>query len=281
MITAAFDVSQFTAAMGQLAQISGRDFAHVVRSEMASAVRICASQARMRSQTAIAETVKTHYRGKYEAGGAILSETQGTRKPGSKGYVWFRSSAANYFRYAGKQDLPRMTVKHGPQAGKVLKGTAHGWRLRAWEWAAVQSVRVARDAYIRAETARRIVARGLSLAGWVQITDSLGFDINAVAPKTRQIDTGLARRGIDRKGRHWSLGQSYEEFGSATYLLTVTNDTAAEKARNGQDRLNSALNRRTKAFQNNLAHGVFLDVKARMARYPGMFVTGDTPPDNN
>ncbi len=275
--TITWDSTQFTSAMRELAKISGKDFATVVKREMAAAVRICAGALKIKSDKKIGEEVRNRYMANFRYDQNKISTNLG--KKGVDWVTWFRESSGDEWVPIGTPAPPRMTVKTGRQAGKVLTGTpAKGWRNEDIVWLMSQGIEKARDAYIILSRKNRLRARFMKLQGWVQIGDALGLDLNSVPPQTKTIKTQEARDAADRKGRTYRTGRAYENASGSGYDLTITNESWPEIATGGQQRLNAALNRRAKAFENNLAHGVFNDVKARMARYPGMFVTGDTAP---
>ncbi len=270
--TLTWDSSKFTDAMRELAQISGRDFATVCKRELASAVRIVAGQVKIRSVKKVSDGVRKRYMASFSSAPGKISTTKRT--------TWFRFEQGEWVP-AGSQSLPRVTVKTGPQAGKKLTGTASkGWRLQGATWYAEQQAERLRERFIPREIERRLPARYLKMQSWVQVADSLGIDLNSVPPSTKAIPMQEARDASDRKGRTYRNGSATERAAGADYAVTLTNESGPEIASNGQARLNAALNRRAAAFENNLKHGVFQDVKTRMARYPGIFVTGDTPPAN-
>jgi hypothetical protein len=271
--TVTWDSTAFVGAMHELAQISGRTFADVCKREMAAAVRICASEVKITPEKTVRSRVTRRYMAKFETPAGKISDT--------KRDTWFKEEGDDTFIPVGYDALPRMTVKSGPQAGKRLTGTAsRGWHVSGYIWGAAVSGDAARKGYIKAEIPKRLRARFVGLQSWVQIGDALGLDLNSVPPQTKQIKTQEARDAADRKGRTYRNGQKFENSIGPSYELTIVNESPVEIKKTGQARLNSALDRRAKAFENNVAHKVFQDVKARMARYPGMFVTGDTAPVN-
>jgi hypothetical protein len=244
---------------------------HVVV-EMAAAVRICASGVKITTEKKIKDQVRRRYMAKFETGAGLMSDT--------KRDTWFREPAGGWVP-VGHDALPRQTVMSGPQSGKRMSGTAaRGWRVSSYVWSAAVAANDARLAYIKAQIPARLKARYLGLQSWVQIGDAMGIDLNSVPPKTKNIKIQDARDALDRKGKRYRNGTSFEGENAGRYSLTITNDSPVEVNKEGQARLSAALDRRAKAFENNVKHKVFDDMKARMARYPGMFVTGDTAPVN-
>ncbi len=273
-ISVTFDHTQFTDAMQALAKISGKPYAEIIKREMASACRIVAGGLKITPEKTIRTQVTKRFMAKFETEAGQISDTRRD--------TWFREEGDDTWIPVGHDALPRMTVKTGPQAGKKLTGTAsRGWRVSGFVWGASVGANAKRLSYIAATIPKRLRARFLKLQSWVQIGAAMGIDLNTVPPQTKQIKTDEARDAADRKGRTYRNGTAMVEVNGANAEVTIRNECGPEIATSGQVKLNGALNRRAKAFENNLAHGVFQDIKARCARYPGIFVSGDTPPDNS
>jgi hypothetical protein len=118
----------------------------------------------------------------------------------------------------------------------------------------------------KASLLRRIAARGLAKQSVLQIADRLGVSISA---------PGYVRTALASTGKRYPENTSVQ-LRRRTGLLQITFEnsqpTINQERVGGRAALQKAINGRVDYFLNNVARGVFDDVKNIAIRYPGMRV---------
>lgn len=255
--------SGFLTMARELSRLSGRDFATVVRSEAASAIKIAALQGRVASAAAIARQTeeRTHTwsvrRSRYlhhddesvtDTGFAV--HVNNTRDVGR---VWFARDDWSDPKY--------MIFEAGP---------GRGWHVPDGVWHEYKLTAAARAEYVKKRIAELQKRRGIERLSWLQMGDALGVSLASVAP-SGNLQEEIVRAATVR-GRVFQNGTATETTSGRDWSLTVQNDSPVAVRRDGQARLDRANARRERNFQIAAEKGLLTDLQRRATRWPGIFV---------
>lgn len=111
----------------------------------------------------------------------------------------------------------------------------------------------------------RVAEIGWGGRSWLELASSLGLSLSAVAAATAK-EPG--RNAAD-------YVQSTEEQTDSAYTIRVVNNSRLQAWINGRTAFFSAIAGRVGFFRQNLSHGVFSDLRAVAAKYPGIHVNAD------
>ena len=117
----------------------------------------------------------------------------------------------------------------------------------------------------RKAEATRIQSIGWGARAWFELAVSLGLSINGGRAETAKIAGKDARTYVS----------STQEDTGDSFGITVRNASRLQAWINGRAAFFSAIAGRLGFYRQNLKHGVFSDLKAVAAKYPGMKVTSD------
>jgi hypothetical protein len=271
MISLDIDTRPFESYAARLAQeLNPRNpqsvLPQVVRSEVASVVKIAANQIKPASQKKIREDRRFNALRRIDDGKSVIAINSG-KKGGVKHRVWFGVKDGGRPGKGGRTWYPIGIWNRG----KSFSGGP--WRLPRARWQDAR--RLWRDEQHDAdlEVQQGLKARGLSLQGWVQIIDSLGVNLSAVAPRGISIPP-YVRTARPRSGRALpNLGRSSEFSGPGEFSISIVNASTAAIRLGGARHLQAGIRIRRAAFEQALARGVF-DRAEQVARlYPGITVT--------
>lgn len=250
----------------ELSRLSGRDYADVCRIEAATTIKMAALGSPVASVTAIinqtherAETFWSVQRQRFlhhddvtlTDTGFEISVSNGNRVPAGK--VWF--SRVGW-------EVPYLIFDSGP---------SRGWHVPDAIWHEYLLTAGYRDEYIKARIAELKRRRGIERQSWLQVGDALGVPLSTAPGRPLSEDVA---RAATAKGRTYTNGTAREATAGAAWSVTVENASPVAIKRNGQNRLNIAINARAKLYQFAVEKNFIADLKFRSSRWPGIFVTG-------
>lgn len=265
MITATVDTSGFKRMIADLSRMAGKDFAPVLKAEAARVV-----------ETAIRYTPSAVAK---KGDGTAQEEAERRNRSFGDGpeiYVAKRDGKAWWLekddRYVDpKRPRIRDRVPHFHRMNDAQR------RWNAGRWAAYRNMEAQRQRAIQ-EDIKRIQderaaikkARGLSKNSWYQIGQTLRLEMRGIP----QYVTGA----VPSTGKVYQNGKGSEHSDGKNFFLLLQNKYPAlaspkRPKMDGHKILQRAITTRLKAFENNLRHGVYSDIKARAQRHPGVFVS--------
>lgn len=146
----------------------------------------------------------------------------------------------------------------------LISGTGsdgHRNRYPDWLWNGIQAL-VKQN--MTARIAQRSAARGLGKQSWLHLAESLGG----------QIDVPGYVRAASYRGQqypddvHWQ-----DDKANGRYGLTIVNASPIVGYAGGLGALLGSMQAEIGYFTENMAHGFYLTLAGRAAKYPGIFVT--------
>ncbi len=264
MITATVDTTGFKRMAEDLARMSGKDFASVIRPEGARVIEKAIEytpRAKPKKGGMTAEEEAKRRNARF-GDGPTISVTR------TDGKVWWLEKDDRYV---------------DPNRPRIRDRVPHFHRMndprRRWNserWAAYRAMEMQRQRAIQ-EDAKRILderkaikkAAGLSKNSWYQIGQTLRLQMRGIPQYVMSAEPST--------GKHYQNGKGSEHSDGKAFFLLLENRYPAlaspkRPGMNGHNILQRAVNTRLKAFENNMRHGVYNDLKARAQRHPGVFV---------
>lgn len=261
MASATLDTTSFSRMMGDLARIGGpaSNVEVAFAGEVGHLLETCVRYTPGAQTKKIRERANYRFSAKYAirgAGDLKVTMNDGTRG-GEADNVWLRSGGKfHIMRGPGKWPATgkQKTSRYAPNGAR--------WPDRLWAeyQSLVQQTPQERDALKKAWVARALASRGLLAQSWVQIGQSLGIDVDA---------PDYVRRAAPSNGRTYTNGAGRYVPGKTenTYILENFQPALIQ---GGERIMQAALDTRVKAFDIALQKGVFDDMAAVAARYPGL-----------
>jgi len=247
-VTAELNDKQFRRAIGELSKISGKTYSETMKKAgIGPVIKILAKNkaAKPPSVREIRNDVeKRTLRKKFSTNEGEIATTK-------DGKSFFRKHAGADWR-----------LVFGP-------GRSIGWHLSDRDWAAFQSIEKQRKKHIVDETKRIKERRGLLRMSFIQIADNLNIDLNVVGggalsekiPRRAKVPRGLGSASESSESKQWEA-----------VMKNFSRGLSKKGAAFWRSRLQSAINRRTKAIEIDMEKGTFNDIEKRAKRYPGLFV---------
>lgn len=251
--TSTLDDRQFRASIAMLAKISGKTYVETFK--LAGAGPIIKILARNKAaKPPSIKKIRESVEKKASLGISLGSGRTSVNIKHNKGRTWWRRDSNGGTKW-------RMVYDSGP---------SRGWHLGAGEWTLFLAAVKERNKYIKVETARRARSRGLLRMSFIQIADRLAIDVNKLpGPAIGQL--ALAR-SAKMPGR---LGQGSTTVSGPQFDMIFANFSSGVRGRHAaywQSALQTAIYSRASVIRNDMARGVFKDMKTRAQRYPGLFV---------
>ncbi len=116
----------------------------------------------------------------------------------------------------------------------------------------------------KASLTRRLAARGITKQSWLALARQIGFDIEAPS---------YVRRATVERHTNDENVDSRRDYKTSAYGLAIANHAPLLQFVGAKQAFFSAVVGRRKFFENNLKRGVFNDLAAVAAKYPGIKVT--------
>ncbi len=253
----------------ELATVSGKTYAHVIRLEAATCIKIAALKQRIASVAAIKRDVRERKGSKFRGEAGEVSTNRHT----ATGRVWFTQTVGfRAIRLTGP--VQRGKTRHIVQSGGYYmvyeQGHTRGHRLPNAIWAEFLATESGREAFIKAEIVEHTGRRGIERLSWIQMADAISVNLDSVAP-ARDTNQAVARAAMVR-GRQFHNGGALETATGSGFLLVVTNASPAAIKRIGQSRIDDAVGQRVQGFEIACGKGFLDDIQRRSARWPGIFV---------
>lgn len=274
-LTLKIESGAFTGMVRELSRLSGKEFAHVLRLEAASSIKIAATRKNVASASAIKRDVEKNDTARVvrTTSGEILVGRQTKRAVmAAKGLSHAEILSHNVRKAQGRVWYIDATGKAERKFMVFDAGPTVGWHLPDAVFARAQALAAEFPGALKARLRDLLARRGLERLSWVQITDAMRIDMDDVAPVTLRIQDDLVR-AANYRGKQFSNGRAAEAADSSRFTVTVTNESPSAIKTMGQSRLNNAIAQRVKGFEIAMSKGLFDDLKARARRYPGIFVS--------
>jgi len=265
MITATVDTSGFKAFVADLSRMAGKDFAPVLKAEGARVI-----------ETAVRYTPAASAKKKDGTAQEEAERRNRSFGDGPEIYVAKRDGKAWWLekddRYVNPKK-PRIS-EQVPHFHRMNDPTRR-WNAQRWSaYRAMEGLRqqAIKDDVKRIQDERDAIkkARGLSKNSWYQIGQTLRLEMRGI-PK-------YVTGAVPSTGKVYQNGKGSEHADGKAFFLLFQNSYPAlaspkRPKMDGHKILQRAITTRIKAFENNLRHGVYNDMKARVQRHPGVFVT--------
>ena len=277
MVKASIDFIGFNRAMVALQATTGQSMRQVLRSEVGHILKECAAKTKVGTESLVDRkaqllAIKSLKLTKAENRGDV-SINANWRKAAPYGQAWIKvrhgAGRKNYILARG----PDFSSPSGSailrQDGNPRNGTA--------VWLAGVRQAVGRTVPLvekRVSAARKAI--GLARQSWVQIANSLGINLAAV-PGTNLSAQGLAKAqlALASDGKRYANGLAREYEVAKGFVVELTNRLPYCRTIKLDAVLARAINKRSTYFSKNVARGVFSSAKKTLAKYPGLFVSGD------
>lgn len=124
-------------------------------------------------------------------------------------------------------------------------------------------------AKIQAQMAERLAVKvaaiGWARKSWLALANACGLSIDAGSAAGAEVKGHNAAENV----------KATEDISTDNYVLTVQNDSPLMRWTGGAQAFFGAIAGRTNFFKQNLAHGVFNDLKQVAKKYPGIDVQAD------
>lgn len=294
-ITLTIDTGNLDRAIRGLSQYSGRgeNCEDAIVQITGLVLQDCLHHTKLASKTKIRSWWKTTA-SRIEVENATLSVNTGTRG-GPAGKIWLLdkstykapaltrppSKKSTFLRKIGARkparQPPRLT-----QGGRAFHDMTRPDRHWSDErWALYQSLVQIRDQVLagnagaatrlanklgrKINLTQKLAAVGLSKKSWLQIADVLGIQLN----EPGDIRNAKASNGVD-----YQDGTAERTGAENSLVIEIANamPTVIQHL-NGAENLRIAVEKRERAFDLQVTHGVFLDMNLRAKLYPGLFLT--------
>lgn len=255
------DYSGILAMARELAKYSPLAYEKIAVMETASIIKIAA----LRAKIAPLAKIKRDVLAKLDTGfktpdGSIVSVN---RHKGS-GRTWFAP--------ADRREDPKR-----PYRGKATcwfmvyaAGPARGHHLPDFYWGAFLLAIDDKTGYLKARVAELSRRRGMMRFSWIQMGDALGVPLSTVSP-TGNLQEVIAR-GARSRGRIYPNGSAQIQITSRSINILIRNTSPLAIKNQGQAELDRAMAQRFKGFTIAMQKGMLTDLKARSARWRGVFV---------
>jgi hypothetical protein len=272
----------FRAMTQEIARLSGKDYATVLRLEAAYCIKRAALESKVASLTQIRRAIE-------ERDSSRLVRTEDGRVlmgRDSKGEGHAQMISTNTVRDAGrvwyidatlppppprKNWVTRKRWVNGGRAYMVFDaGPSRGVHLPAEIWAQYNDLSDRFSAAKKALYNDLRTRRGLERQSWLQMADDMQVDLGIVAP-AGPIKSEEARDS-NFKGIRFRNGLAFDQTVGAKFTITVTNKSPIAQKRKGQSRLDSAIASRVDGFKYAMKRGFLNDLTYRARRWPGIFV---------
>lgn len=273
-VTLLVDAGNFHRVIDELQKMSGASRAQILLEETAQILRICFRQTpptKNRSLEAMQDSVKLRVQKPYRyvnADGTLVTRAN-NRVPRP---VPLES---------GKPFMQTMTGTRGGSEGQQwlvvrrrngTRAYISGERLRGQKYRTVLGKAIVVFAETEPRVESSVAAIGSVKKSWLQIGEALGIDVSKVIRD--QANLGAIARAARSRFNDGS-GSRLEENAEAIYVhLENTNDALINRY-GGEQMLRRAIRQRENAFYHNVKSGVFADLRARAARYPGIFTSSN------
>lgn len=274
-VAARVDYSGILAMARELAKYSPLPYAQIARMETASIVKIAALRAKIASVAAIKRHVANYESDRIVTATGAMLHINNNKK--FKGRTWLALAYNPGIDAALGRGATRGSGRAGIRNVGALMvfdtGGTRGWHLQDFAWQAYQLAIGELKGYAKARIKELVARRGLMRLSWLQIGDSLGVPLSSVSPNGN-LQEGIARAARGPRGRTYRNGTSYVTTTSTALTIRVRNVSPLAIKNRGQEQLDRAMAQRLKGFQIAMRKGMLTDLKARSARWRGVFVTG-------
>lgn len=266
-ISVKLDTRRFNSAINEIAYNIQRPVKEVVRAEVGSILKQCVGE------TKVATNEMLKVKGQLKAGqivevtgGRDVTINVGRRNKGTYGRVFYRTDIGNF----------RRTHDEGfaPVAGMPSKDrNKPGDHYKNYKWLTIRDAILKFKAEVKKQVPLARGSLGLARQSWVQIARGLGIDLKAV-PGGRASSAAItkAEAAIASDGRRYINGQGQAFITNKSYIARLTNSLPFNRAVGLDPIIRRVIRGRTQFFKQNMARGVFQDIKKTLRAYPGFSV---------
>lgn len=239
------DTTAIDAAMREMSRRTGISRPDIMRAEGAAILDKCILWTKMATIGKITANAALRARRTVNADGSVYLAAK-------SGNIYVRT---NHHILAGSFNPRTNTGKVGRTSGRPLG--------RSLASAARSTLARARELTKENNDGAR-QARGLAVQSWVQIADAARMPIQATAK------VSTARSARSRTGIFYRNGSASETVSKNNYQIRMVNTLPYNIKIGMGGMFNRAMAGRVKYFENNLRRGVFENMQAVAARYPGL-----------
>jgi hypothetical protein len=261
------DTSVFAALCRNLATISGKEFEPVVMLQIGQLMKACIAITPVRPEGQVTKYASRSANHIEFADGTIISNwSRGFPLAGEGVEMFLDLSNFDPSKFTGPKSAAKRKAPtlRGGMSWHMMNADDRHWS--AERWARWQTRIAERPAEKRRRVQAALASRGLAKKSWWQIADALGID-PGIAP-------AYVRNAKSPDGKEYQDGFANKMVMGAAYVVQLINQNHLIAGKlNGEWILERAMVSRAKAYNRDLALGVFADVKRRAQRYPGIFVT--------
>lgn len=266
-ISVKLDTRRFNNAINEIAYNIQRPVKEVVRAEVGSILKQCVGE------TKVATNDMLKIKGQLKAGqivevtgGQDVTINVGRRNKGTYGRVFYRTDVGNFRRThdEGFQPVAGMPSKKRNKPGDLYKN---------YKWLTIRDAILKFKAEVKKQVPLARGSLGLARQSWVQIAKGLGIDLKAV-PGGRASAAAItkAEAAIASDGRRYINGQGQAFSTNKSYIARLTNSLPYNRAVGLDPIIRRVIRGRTQFFKQNMARGVFQDIKKTLRAYPGFSV---------
>ena len=266
MSATAIDTAGFTSMLRDLVQLSGTDFKAVMLNEVARVLEVCIRYSPgpdrltddVRQKTRLRVLKPSRY---VNAAGSLVPPGGKVPRPLETPFLQTMTGTRGSRMGAGGQWFADRNA-----AGRRVFLSPF-WHLSNVRWATLQQMQSVHEALVaqldpKAEAS--IAAIGSLRKSWLQIADQLGVALRLEGKSYLR----RASSAFDDGARSRLLTEGFQIIAEL-----VNTNTALIQKYDGAAILRGALATRELAFQHELEHAVFENLKLRASRHPGVFVT--------
>lgn len=272
MITASFDTRKFNKMARDLARLSGKSVAHVIRHEGArvieKAVKLTPAVKTPNRKAFINQIERTHS-GIEDSDGRQIYRSD-------NGMVWLGERVGdnrNVYPFR-----PRVSAGKNGRVFYRMNDPQRRWNPHRWAaFLELEGKRLVKLAAAKrdAEKMHRAIreARGLSKRSWWEAGRALGLPMRAVPKYVQNARPSNGKSYVNGKGREFTSGDAFVLELENSYPALVKDRVRRKgKTISGRQILQRAINSRVAAFRHSIRKGVFDNILLRASRHPGIFV---------
>jgi|GEM_PF-4888275 len=273
-LVATLEADKFLAMCRELGRLSGKDFEHVLRAQIAPLLEVCVRYTYAAKGKAIKEGVRFKNSRIEAEGRGVLSVNYRT----DAGRAWLIDESTWENRMDGwhKKGKPdgKPPRRFGTKTAHHMNGDRR-WGQARWNRYQQLASELARR-QIKASQAAK--SRGLAKGSWYQIAADAGVANQMRVPQFVKNTTTFIGKPAPDMGSSSSYGTGSRfviELVNANRVLVNGPSPRFKGDRrklDGHDIAARALKTRVSAFNRDVKNGVFDDIATRATRYPGIFV---------
>lgn len=274
--------SRYVMMCEDLMKLSGKDFVPVMFETVGQILNFCIKQTKSASRSKVIQSVSKRRSSRYTfPSGEVISVS--SRHPGHISFLdtstWDRTGWVTSKSATGSKTRPKFSID-GKTWHEMEGDAMRHWSDERWaKYQAFKSQMASAQGVMGEKGGRQTLTLqkgkdlaaalgsiGLAKHSWYQIGEALGIE---GALKV----ASYVKSARPQDGKVYQNGTAQAVLETAAAYIEMRNDYPAAIRMNGQTLINYAIVSRSLAFEREVEKGVFLDLKTRAERYPGLFVS--------